>query len=76
DGKFGALFTAVYSERTLRIDSYEGQGFYNAATEDADLTIRQDVDGNGEFDQYVDNEWGSIIPGYVRYGNKQDTRER
>lgn len=75
DGKFGALFTAVYSERTLRIDSYEGQGFYNAVT-DPDLTIRQDVDGNGEFDQYVDNEWGSIIPGYVRYGNKQDTRER
>ncbi|WP_206483439.1 TonB-dependent receptor [Thalassotalea sp. G2M2-11] len=75
DGKFGALFTGVYSERTLRIDSYEGQGFYNALTE-PDLTIRQDVDGNGEFDQYVDNEWGSIIPGYVRYGNKQDTRER
>ncbi|GGD69769.1 TonB-dependent receptor [Lacimicrobium alkaliphilum] len=76
DGTVGALFTAVYSERTLRIDSYEGQGFYNANTEDADLTIRQDVDGNGEFDPYVDNEWGSIIPGYVRYGNKQDTRER
>ncbi|ALS98685.1 TonB-dependent receptor [Lacimicrobium alkaliphilum] len=76
DNTFGALFTMVYSERTLRIDSYEGQGFYNANTEDADLTIRQDVDGNGEFDPYVDNEWGSIIPGYVRYGNKQDTRER
>ena len=75
DDTFGALFTMVYSERTLRIDSYEGQGFFNENAENW-LTIRQDVDGNSEFDKYVDNEWGSIIPGYVRYGNKQDTRER
>lgn len=75
DGTFGALFTGVYSERTLRIDSYEGEGFYNNGEEDS-ITVRQDTDGDGTYDPYVDNEWGSIIPGYIRYGNKQDTRER
>ncbi|MEI6894241.1 MAG: TonB-dependent receptor [Colwellia sp.] len=75
DGTFGALFTGVYSERTLRIDNYEGEGFWNDDGESW-ITIRQDVDGDGEFDPYVDNEWGSIVPGYMRYGNKQDTRER
>ncbi|HEY8569466.1 TonB-dependent receptor [Microbulbifer sp.] len=75
DGKFGALFTAVYSERTLRTDGYEGEGFYNEADEDW-ITVRQDVNGDGEFDPAVDNEYGTIIPGYVRYTNWQDTRER
>lgn len=75
DGTFGALLTAVYSERTLRTDAYQGQGFYNEGNEDW-ITVRQDVDGNGEFDPAVDNEYGSIIPGYVRYTNWQDTRER
>lgn len=75
DGTFGALFTGVYSERTLRIDSYEGEGFYNNGEEDS-ITVRQDTNGDGIYDPYVDNEWGSIVPGYMRYGNKQDTRER
>ncbi|MDI4652347.1 MULTISPECIES: TonB-dependent receptor [Pseudoalteromonas] len=75
DDTFGALFTAVYSERTLRIDSYEGEGFWNETTE-SDITVRQDVNGDGAFDPLVDNEWGSIIPGYMRYGNQEDTRER
>ncbi|MDP5210599.1 TonB-dependent receptor [Microbulbifer sp. 2205BS26-8] len=75
DGTFGALLTAVYSERTLRTDAYQGEGFYNRGNEDS-ITVRQDVDGNGEFDPAVDNEYGSIIPGYVRYTNWQDTRER
>ena len=75
DGKFGALLTAVYSERTLRTDAYQGEGFYNLGEEDW-ITVRQDVDGDGEFDPAVDNEFGSIIPGYVRYTNWQDTRER
>lgn len=75
DNTFGALFTGVYSERVLRIDSYEGEGFFNDSGEDW-ITVKQDVDGNGEFDSAIDNEWGSIVPGYVRYGNQQDTRER
>lgn len=75
DGTFGALFTAVYSERVLRIDSYEGEGFFNDSGEDW-ITVKQDVDGDGEFTDGVDNEWGSIVPGYVRYGNQQDTRKR
>ena len=75
DDTLGALFTAVYSERTLRIDSYEGEGFWNESDEDW-ITIRQDVNGDGAFDPLVDNEWGSIIPGYMRYGNQEDTRER
>jgi len=75
DGTFGALLTGVYSERTLRIDSYEGEGFWDPNNPE-EITVRQDVDGDGTFDKYVDNEWGSVVPGYMRYGNKQDTRER
>ncbi|MCW8124970.1 TonB-dependent receptor [Microbulbifer halophilus] len=75
DGTFGALLTGVYSERTLRTDAYQGEGFYNLDEEDW-ITVRQDVDGDGEFDPAVDSEYGSIIPGYVRYTNWQDTRER
>jgi len=75
DDTFGALFTAVYSQRTLRTDAYQGEGFYNENDEDW-ITVRQDVDGDGEFNPEVDNEYGSIIPGYVRYTNWQDTRER
>ncbi|WP_428819079.1 TonB-dependent receptor [Microbulbifer sp. MCCC 1A16149] len=75
DGKFGALLTGVYSERTLRTDGYYGSGFYNEGSENW-MTVRQDVDGDGEFDPAVDNEYGSIIPGYVQYRNWQDTRER
>ncbi len=75
DGRFGALLTAVYSERTLRTDGYEGEGFYNETDEDW-ITVRQDMNGDGEFDPTVDGEYGTIIPGYVRYTNWQDTRER
>lgn len=75
DGTFGALFTGVYSERTLRTDRYDGQGFYNEGNESW-IAVRQDVDGDGEFDETIDKEYGSIIPGYVRYDNWQDNRER
>ena len=75
DGTFGALFTGVYSERTLRTDRYDGQGFYNEGNESW-IAVRQDVDGNGEFDATIDKEFGTIIPGYVRYDNWQDNRER
>ncbi|WP_066966714.1 TonB-dependent receptor [Microbulbifer sp. Q7] len=75
DGTFGALLTGVYSERTLRTDGYYGSGFYNEGAEDW-MTVREDVDGDGEFDPEVDNEYGTTLPGYVQYRNWQDTRER
>ena len=75
DETFGVLFTAVYSERTLRTDRYDGQGFYNEGDEDW-ITVRQDTDGDGQFDADIDNEFGTIIPGYVRYDNWQDDRKR
>ncbi|WP_193165127.1 TonB-dependent receptor [Microbulbifer hainanensis] len=75
DGKFGALLTGVYSERTLRTDGYYGSGFYNEGAEDW-MTVRQDMDGDGEFDPAVDNEYGTVIPGYVQFRNWQDTRKR
>ncbi|MFY8326903.1 TonB-dependent receptor [Pseudoalteromonas sp. ZZD1] len=74
DDTFGALFTAVYSERTQRADSYEGEGFYDP-DENVDVRIPIDSNGNGTLE---DNEQShpSVIPGYVRYSNWQDTRER
>ncbi|MDP4490102.1 TonB-dependent receptor [Pseudoalteromonas piscicida] len=74
DNTFGALFTAVYSERTQREDSYEGQGFYDPE-ENTDVRVPVDSNRNGELDE-GEKVHPSMIPGYVRYSNWQDERER
>ena len=65
DDTFGALFTAVVSKKTIRTDRYDGQGFYDAEFPD-DLPIHIDIDGNGEYDETIDETYGTVIPAYVR----------
>ncbi|EKE77526.1 TonB-dependent receptor [Gallaecimonas xiamenensis] len=74
DNSFGILLTGAYSERTMRIDSYQGEGFYDPA-EGIDVQVPVDSNGNGELDQ-GEPSYESMIPGYVRYSNWQDTRKR
>ena len=54
DGTFGALFTGVYSERTLRIDSYEGEGFYNNGEEDS-IFQEYCAEGTNQFMAYIED---------------------
>ncbi|MDP2560749.1 TonB-dependent receptor [Psychrobium sp. 1_MG-2023] len=75
DDTFGALFTAVYSERTIRSDSYEGQGFYDEDEGINFVTVPVDSDGNGKIEG-DEKSYESMIPGYVRYSNWQDIRTR
>ncbi|WP_417464536.1 TonB-dependent receptor [Kordiimonas sp.] len=93
DGKFGALFSATYSKKTLREDTYIGEGFYDPEAGNGWITVPFDADGNGQINNDLngDGEIGegenadigtgseyfeAMIPGYVRYANAQDTRER
>lgn len=74
---FGALLTAVYSQRTQRVDSYEGHGWYDETDDNAkNYLITKDVNRNGEFDKDIDQQYQSTLPAYIRYSNWQDTRER
>jgi iron complex outermembrane receptor protein len=75
DDTFGALFTAVVSKKTIRTDRYDGQGFYDPEDPDG-LPIHIDIDGNGEYDESIDETHGTVIPAYVRYQNFQDERKR
>ncbi len=93
DGKFGALFSATYSKKTLREDTYIGEGFYDPEAGNGWITVPFDADGNGQINNDLDGSgdinddenadigagseyFEAMIPGYVRYGNAQDTRKR
>ncbi|WKE65883.1 TonB-dependent receptor [Gallaecimonas kandeliae] len=74
DNSFGVLLTGAYSERTMRIDSYQGEGFFDPA-EGIDVQVPVDSNHNGVLDN-GEQSYESMIPGYVRYSNWQDTRKR
>ncbi|MEH8018882.1 TonB-dependent receptor [Rheinheimera muenzenbergensis] len=76
DSSFGALFSAVYSRKTLRADTYSASGFFDEdegwGVDSAGVPV--DHNNNGVID---DNEtFASKIPSYMYFANAQDIRER
>lgn len=76
DNSFGALFSAVYSRKTLRADTYSASGFFDEdegwGVDSAGVPV--DTNNNGVID---DNEtYASKIPSYMYFANAQDIRER
>ncbi|HEX5793582.1 MAG TPA: TonB-dependent receptor, partial [Rheinheimera sp.] len=76
DSRFGALFSAVYSRKTLRADTYSASGFFDEdegwGVDSAGVPV--DSNNNGVID---DNEtYASKIPSYMYFANAQDIRER
>lgn len=76
DGRFGALFSAVYSRKTLRADTYSASGFFDEdegwGVDSAGVPV--DTNGNGIID--ADETYASKIPSYMYFANAQDVRER
>lgn len=84
DGTIGVLLSGTYSKKTLRQDSFIGEGFYDATDPfgvsvpfdtNGDGVVAKDADGNpapGPGSEY----YKSVIPGYVRYSIAQDERTR
>ena len=76
DDSFGALFSAVYSKKTLRADTYSASGFFDEdegwGVDSAGVPV--DTNKNGVID--ADETYASKIPSYMYYANAQDVRER
>ncbi|WP_345845246.1 TonB-dependent receptor [Shewanella algae] len=76
DDSFGALFSAVYSKKTLRADTYSADGFFDEeegwGVDSAGVPV--DTNGNGVIDE--GEIYASKIPSYMYYANAQDVRER
>lgn len=84
DGTIGVLLSATYSRKTLRQDSFIGEGFYDP-TDPFTVSVPYDTNGDGEIATDADGNpapgpgseyYESVIPGYVRYSIAQDTRTR
>ncbi|MFC3034599.1 TonB-dependent receptor [Pseudoalteromonas fenneropenaei] len=77
DDTFGVLFSAVYSKKTLREDSYSAAGFFDEdegwGADSAGVPV--DTNNNGKIDS-VDEIFASKIPSYMYFTNAQDTRTR
>lgn len=76
DDTFGALFSAVYSKKTLRADTYSASGFFDEdegwGVDSAGVPV--DTNENGTID--AGETYASKIPSYMYYANAQDVRER
>lgn len=76
DDTFGALFSAVYSKKTLRADTYSAAGFFDEAegwgVDSAGIPV--DKNNNGKIDS--GEIFASKIPSYMYFANAQDVRER
>lgn len=76
DNRFGALFSAVYSRKTLRADTYSASGFFDEdegwGVDSAGVPV--DTNSNGVIDS--DEIYASKIPSYMYFANAQDVRER
>ncbi|WP_337880286.1 TonB-dependent receptor [Rheinheimera sp.] len=76
DNTFGALFSAVYSKKTLRADTYSADGFFDEdegwGVDSAGVPV--DQNGNGVIDE--GEIFASKIPSYMYFANAQDVRER
>lgn len=70
DGRFGALFSAVYSRKTLRADTYRASGFEDGD----DALINIDMNNDGVISD--DERFVSQIPMYMYFANAQDVRTR
>lgn len=76
DNTMGVLFSAVYSKRTLRADTYSAEGFFD---EDEgwgldSAAVPVDMNNNGSID--ANEKFASKIPSYMYFANAQDVRER
>lgn len=76
DDTFGALFSAVYSKKTLRADTYSASGFFDEdegwGVDSAGVPV--DTNENGVID--AGETYASKIPSYMYFANAQDVRER
>ncbi len=76
DETFGALFSAVYSRKTLRADTYSASGFFDEdegwGVDSAGVPV--DTNNNGVIDE--GEIYASKIPSYMYFSNAQDVRER
>lgn len=76
DDTFGALFSAVYSKKTLRADTYSASGFFDEdegwGVDSAGVPV--DTNENGVID--TGETYASKIPSYMYFANAQDVRER
>lgn len=84
DGTIGVLLSATYSRKTLRQDSFIGEGFYDA-TDPFGVSVPYDTNGDGVVSKDAEGNpapgpgseyYKSVIPGYVRYSIAQDKRTR
>lgn len=77
DETFGALFSAVYSKKTLRSDTYSAGGFFDEnegwGADSAGVPV--DANNNGVIDDSSEI-FASKIPSYMYFANAQDVRER
>ncbi|WP_348272528.1 TonB-dependent receptor [Pseudoalteromonas sp. K222D] len=77
DDTFGVLFSAAYSKKTLRADTYSASGFFDEeegwGADSAGVPV--DVNNNGEIDGQSEI-FASKIPSYMYFANAQDVRER
>ncbi|MDP4529505.1 TonB-dependent receptor [Alkalimonas delamerensis] len=71
DSRLGALFSMVYSRKTLRADTYRASGFDD---EDEDAFLNVDMNGDGVISD--DERFPSQIPMYMYFANAQDVRTR
>ncbi|MEN3158932.1 TonB-dependent receptor [Alkalimonas sp. NCh-2] len=71
DNRLGALFSLVYSRKTLRADTYRASGFED---EDEDAFLNVDMNGDGVISD--DERFPSQIPMYMYFANAQDVRTR
>ncbi|QSX31202.1 TonB-dependent receptor [Shewanella cyperi] len=76
EGTLGALFSAVYSKKTLRADTYSADGFFDEdegwGVDSAGVPV--DTNNNGAIDE--GEIYASKIPSYMYFANAQDVRER
>ncbi|MGY5797754.1 TonB-dependent receptor [Rheinheimera faecalis] len=76
DDTFGGLFSAVYSKKTLRADTYSASGFFDEdegwGVDSAGVPV--DTNENGVID--TGETYASKIPSYMYFANAQDVRER
>lgn len=84
DGRLGILISGTYSRKTLRQDSFIGEGFYDP-TDPNTVSVPFDTNGDGVISTDANGNpapgpgseyYKSVIPGYVRYSIAQDTRTR
>lgn len=76
DETFGVLFSAAYSRKTLREDTYSAAGFFDDSEGWGIDSAAVPVDMNNDGIIGDNEKFASKIPSYMYFTNAQDVRER